>query len=198
MADLLMVLASADFWQRFALLSAVPYVGMYGVAIVFESRFPGLGPGRTPVWTGQSRAFLPGEAGLALMVAVMWEYRSRAQVPSWTHTARFMLISEVVMVLVFVLVRKYLYTPRDYTPEAWRSPSKRYHDVVMYLLFGWLVLVVCAPVLLFGDWSVGTMAKLLGLAGLVVWIAGNVWDFTHDETPNDLQHPTKYVPIWVH
>lgn len=75
---------SWSFWQFVGVwlgLSTIPYA-MFLVAYVFESRLPGIGPDRIPVWRYQSRAFLPGDFGLTLFVTsglCLFDQASRGQ-----------------------------------------------------------------------------------------------------------------------
>ncbi len=189
------MLSSWSFWLVFATASFTAY-GMYIVAYLFESRLPGRGPNDVPVWYQQSRAFMPGDFGLALLVAVGVYYRGDVTV-GWAESAWFKVLSIAVGIVTFLASRKFLYTPRDYPPEAWRSPSKRYHDIVMFFAFCTVAVYVCLPAYFMTSWTETVLSKLLGLFGLAVWIVGNVCDFKNDEVPNARQHPSVYEPIWL-
>lgn len=170
--------------RQWLVMSLVPYA-MYAVAYVFESRVPGRD---VPVWRGQSKAFVPGDLALSLFMAAPG--KSVRPVSFRRHV-----VGVVVGVAALIAVRRLTYKPTDYTPEAWRSPSKLYHDVAICMLFGWLGVTRVTPFYL-SDWSQATARKILGLLGLAVWMGGLVWDETHDEVPNSRQHPTHYRPIW--
>lgn len=194
-SELLSMLSSSSFWLTFFVLSAIPY-GMYLVAYLFEGRLPGNGPNDVPVWKDQSRAFMPGDFGLALFVAVAGFYQdtmtfSWAEQPFWVN-----LLIPLFGLGVYFGAREFLYREADYTRAAWESPSKRYHDVVMFLAFSIIAAGLCVPFYFFSTWSGIVLSKLLGVFGLALWIVGNVYDFTHNETPNARQHPTVYQPIW--
>lgn len=162
---------------------------MYLIGYVLESRVPGKD---MPIWKNQSKAFFPGDAGLALLVAT-----GACFIPqgfTQTNIAKLLLIIALTSgVLVFILARKFLYTPKDYSVQAWNSPTKLWHDYVMFFGFTVVAFQVCVPGYLLTPWNDN---KLIGIAGLMVWIFGNIWDFTHDEIPNKFQHPTIYQPIW--
>jgi len=189
------MLSSWSFWLVFAMASFTAY-GMYIVAYLFESRLPGRGPNDIPVWYQQSRAFMPGDFGLALLVAVSVYCRGNVTV-GWAESAWFKVLPIAVGIVTFLASRKFLYTPRDYPPEAWRSPSKRYHDIVMFFAFCAVAVYVCLPAYFMTSWSETVLSKLLGLLGLAVWSVGNVCDFKNDEVPNARQHPSVYEPIWL-
>lgn len=189
------MLTTPSFWYTFIAISAVPY-GIYPVAYVLEDRRPGNGPNDIPVWKDQSRAFMPGDFGLALLVTVNLYFRQDVTA-SWASAFWFKGLALFIGVATYVLARRYLYTPREYSIGAWNSPSKRYHDVVMFFGFCVAAVYVCLPVYLAtGLWTTAFLAKLVGVFGLALWVAGNIYDFTHDETPNRRQHPDTYEPRW--
>lgn len=190
MTTVVSTLTSSSFWLVFALAGAVPYA-MYLVAYVFESRTPGWGPGKVPVWRGQSRAFLPGDFGLAWTVAVCWQFRDDVT-SSHFRSPWFWLGSFAGAVVLFVVVRRRMYTPEDYTANQWASPTKRWHDFVMYVGFTTVAAGICIPVLLSTSWPM----RMMALSGLILWVAGVVYDICNDETPNQYQHPDSYQPIW--
>ena len=105
--------------KRWLVTSLMPYA-IYLVGYVFESRVPGRD---MPIIRDQSLAFLPGEAGLALFVAAAEKVRP-------TSTARH--IAGLLLGLVsFIVIRRVTYSPSDYSAQAWWSPTKLYHDVVI-------------------------------------------------------------------
>lgn len=183
------MLTSSSFWVSFVLISCLPY-GMYLVAYLLESRKPGNGPDDTPLWRDQSKAFLPGDFGLSMLLAVSYYLQVGKGTPWWMAW-----VGLAIGWLVYKLARRFTYTPLDYTRRAWRSPSKRYHDLVMYVGFVALLVWIGIPAY-FTSWSDGVAVRLLGIAGLLVWILCMVKDLTGEEVPNDRQHPTFYRPIW--
>lgn len=193
-AALVTLLSGSSFWLTFVGISAIPYA-LYLVAYVFESRRPGDGPNDVPVWKDQSRAFMPGDFGLALMVAVCLQYRGDVTA-RWATSGWSAIAALSIGLGVFLFARRFLYTPKDYSRRAWNSPSKLWHDFVMFLLFSAVAAYVCVPVYLTTDWKTLVLAKLISLFGLALWCLGNVYDFTHHETPNSRQHPSTYRPIW--
>ncbi len=172
--------------RRWLLASLLPYA-IYLVAFVFESRVPGRD---APVLKDQSLAFLPGDFGLALFVA--------APDVLTVRPSRIRQVAGVLLGLIaFIVVRRVTYSPTDYSPRAWRSPSKIYHDVVICGVFGYLVVVRCLPFYFGTPLSKNRLHKLIGAAGLASWFAGVVWDELHDVVPNDRQHPSDWKPIWM-
>lgn len=188
------VVIATPFWRTFTLISLIPYA-MYLVAFIGEGRRPGSGPNDVPVWRDQSRAYVPGEFGLVLLVTSCLQYRGGINA-SWVNTWWFAGVSLGIGVAVFLGARRFLYTPNDYSVGAWSSVSKRYHDLVMFLGFTSVAVYVCLPVLIGTDWSRTVLVLLLGLFGLAVWVLGNVYDFSHNEVPNARQHPSEYRSIF--
>lgn len=172
--------------RRWLIASLLPYA-MYLVAFVFESRVPGRD---TPILRDQSLAFLPGDFGLALFVATPEPESAR---PSRMRRAAGLLLG----LMAFIVVRRITYSPSDYSPRAWRSPSKIYHDVVICGVFGYLVVVRCLPYYIGTPVGHDKLRKLLGVAGLALWVGGAVWDELHDVVPNDRQHPNDWKPVWA-
>lgn len=188
-----------SFWQLmfyWLLLSLVPYF-MYVIAYIWESRTPGYGKGKVPVWKGQSRAFLPGDFGLALFLAIGLDLYTLGDVFQWmTSYVYIVLAGPVFATIVFTVGRKVLYNPNDYTPEAWRSPSKLWHDGVMFILVAALAAVFALPGY-FSHFNVSNVVLIgFGLSGLILWVLGLAYDAWKKQVPNQYQHPSTWKPIW--
>ncbi len=192
--ELLVILVNPAFWWAFIGLSAIPFA-MYLVAYVFESRKPGKGPNNISVWKDQSRAFLPGELGLALVVAICLQFRDEVTWV-WARSFWWALVSFGIGALIYWVTTRYVYTRKEYE-KAWKSPTKRYHDVVMYWLFGAAMAYVCLPVYFTVDWSVHWPLQVVGWG---TWLIGMYYDlFTaagKRNTPSPRQHPSEWTSIW--
>lgn len=175
-------------------ISAVPYA-MYLVAFVFESRKPGRGPNDVPVWKDQSRAFLPGDFGLTLAVTSI--IHINGQRPEWSQQLWWNFASMSLAFFVFWMGVRVLYSKGDYTPEQWRSPSKLWHDIVMFFMFTWFVAFYILPKLLV-SYSLPQNPLLIALVaiGMLVWVAGCIYDAVVKQVPNARQHPSEWKPIW--
>lgn len=184
------LLSSQLFWVSLIVANIISYA-MYLVAYVLESRVPGKD---APIWRYQSKAYVPGDFGLSLMVAVGLYIRTSSATVEWADSRWYLGLCCVIGLLVYNFARKFLFTDKDYTWGAWRSPSKRYHDKVMFFGFCSAALYICLPAYFFTE-TVLTV-KLIGLFGLLIWIGGNVYDAVTKETPNQYQHPSVYLPIW--
>lgn len=176
-----------------AVIAMVPY-GMFAVAWVFESRVPGRD---VPVWRGQSKAFVPGDLGLALAAAVGVVLASVQGLPAWALSWQWLLVSAAVVIVTLVIGRRVLYNADDYTISQWRSPSKRYHDIVMFGVFPALAAMFVVP-MYFQSWlGMGIAFRLIGIGGVACWAGGVVWDALHHEVPNANQHPHDWRPLWA-
>jgi len=175
-------------------ISAIPYA-MYLIAWLFESRKPGNGPNDIPVWRDQSKAFLPGDFGLAL-VAASGIMLAREGLPGWATSWWWLSVSVLVGLVVFWVGRRVLYSVDDYTPEAWRSPSKRWHDFVMFFGFTVAMAAFILPAFIaHGSELDGEPASVAMLGGLL-WVLGIAWDTVIEQVPNKRQHPSVYKPLW--
>ena len=176
-------------------ISAIPYA-MYLVAWIFESRKPGNGSNNIPVWRDQSRAFLPGDFGLALAAAA-GILLAREGFPSWATSWWWLGIAVAAGLTVFWVGRRVLYSEKDYTPEAWRSPSKRWHDFVMFFGFTVASVAFILPGFI-AHWGgeEGNAPTSLAIFGVLFWLVCLVYDNVARQTPNPRQHPTVYQPLW--
>lgn len=174
------MLSSALFWVMLLVTAAIPY-GMYLVAYVFEGRRPGNGPRDVPVLKGQSKAFLPGDFGLALCLTVAIYY-SNTVAGKWSYSLWYSVVCAILGLVVFNVARSRFYTAKDYSRAAWKSPSKRYHD---YILYGWFTMLMaryCVPVYFTTVWTEGVLNKLLGVFGFCLWVVGMYYDFKYPQS----------------
>jgi len=172
---------------------AIPYF-MYVVAWVFESRRPGRGPDDAPVWKDQSRAFLPGDAFLTTAVVTII-FLPKAG-PDWGHQWWWIVVSVLTGIAMFLTGRKVTYSPSDYTPQAWKSPSKRWHDFVMFFGFTTVVFALLVPKLItnFNAEQLQSYFTVALCVGTWVWFA--IDDAIIGDVPNPRQHPTVWQPLW--
>ena len=189
-----------SLWQflgAWICISAIPYA-MYVVAYVFESRLPGNGPGKIPIWRNQSRALFPGDFGLSLFATAGLCLHVGGASHDWTSQwwVRW-LIGPLLSLVVFYLGRRTFYSASSYSEAAWRSPSKRYHDYVMYLLFPFGAIWWVLPGYMTATGPRADLVVLAGVGGLLVWIGGLIADGLQKQVPNEFQHPSVWQPIWV-
>lgn len=193
------MLESSSFWWTFVLVCAAPYT-MILVAILFESRFPGAGANRLPLWRGQSKAYLPGALGLAFMVTTCLYLRSKIEF-NVTLSVLLGLASIGLGVVVFYVMRK-LMNSQESRKRSWRSPSKVWHDFVAFFLFTAALFYVCIPV-----WSAALIIEpqwqlpcLLGIGvAAVFWGGGMLYDRLFPERLDATRrHPDQWEWFWRH
>jgi hypothetical protein len=96
-----------------------------------------------------------------------------------------------------MLARKFLDAPM-YFPSQMRSPSKLYHDFIIYCGFGYLMVTTCVSALFGTPWSDWKFAVVGSVA---LWVFGLITDrvFTSKiDIANKIKlaHPVSWVPIW--
>jgi hypothetical protein len=174
-------------------VSAIPYA-MYLVAFVFESRKPGIGPNDVPVWKDQSRAFMPGDFGLAL--AATSAIFMNGATPDWSSEWWWLTLSLFAGYSAFMLGRRFFYSEKDYTKQQWNSPSKRWHDFVMFFGFTFVATALLVPKLIVGFGEPNPILSATFSLGMLVWGVGVVYDTVTGHVPNPRQHPSEWKPIW--
>jgi hypothetical protein len=110
---------------------------------------------------------------------------------------QWLLVTVGGVLTTLVIGRRVLYRSQDYTPQQWRSPSKRYHDIVMFGVFPALAAAFVLPTYLQPWRGEGVALRLTGVAGIALWVGGVVWDALHHEVPNPRQHPHRWKPLWA-
>ena len=169
-------------------LSVVAY-GMYVVAYLLESRVPSFtkfDERHVPIWRKQSRAFLPGDLGLALFIA--------AATPKWPSWWSGVLGIAACFITLWAL-RNLTYNKDDYTRAEWNSWSKRYHDYVISFLFAFTAVTWWFPIIIRQE-DIRSTLLVTALIGLAIWIGGVVYDLIVKQVPNEWQHPKHARPIW--
>jgi hypothetical protein len=187
------MLRSGVFLKVLFISWAITPLGMIFVGIVFESRV-------IPLWGDQSRAFNPGDIGLGFTLATgVYLYQ---QIPSdsfWV-SGRMVSIGCIVAVLTCYVMRTWIDGENNYSRGALNSPTKLYHDFVLYLGFLWALVSACVPGILFGtSWGGDNLScKLVGLVGFAVWVYGMYLDATDEESERKsrVRHTAFYQPIW--
>ena len=173
------------------------------VALVFESRVP-------PIGQHQSKAFLPGDFFLVLMVVnahFFWssEYAPKPGslwyyifVPNWD---RHLLSWIGVIVCVFAPLIIYpTLTARDHANYPWYesciSPTKQFHDIFGYLIIPFLFIGMGGiPMLIPTEANV---YSVLSWGCLLLYVALVTIDSLKGASKEDmyLRHPYDWQPIW--
>ncbi len=188
------MLRNDEFWRVLLVAWLVTPIGMILVGIVFESRI-------VPLWSDQSRAFMPGDIALGVMFAIGWHLYHLIPDGSFWASAKMPIIGLFVGVLTCILMRTKFDGENNYSPAALRSPTKRFHDFVLYIGYLTAIIAICIPSILFGtSWSGDNLSiKLLAVLMLVVWLVGMLLDAFDPAMPQKRKkmHVSEYNPIWV-
>jgi hypothetical protein len=189
----LQMLHDSAFWKMLIIAWVVTPLGMILVGLVFESRL-------VPLWRNQSKAFIPGDIGLGVVVATGWYMYP--QIPDgsfWSSGRIALLIAPIVCILICFVMRKQV-DVNVYSRGALNSPTKRYHDYFLYLLYMWFLVAISAPAILFGTtWSGENLTvKLHALVWFAVWLTGMVVDLQDPRMKHKItqMHVAVYRPIW--
>ncbi|MDO4742161.1 MAG: hypothetical protein Q4A79_02190 [Candidatus Saccharibacteria bacterium] len=153
--------------------------GFFLVAGIFESRCP-------PIVKNQSRAFMPGDFALAVMVLA-----ARATEMRTDH----ILVSGVLTVVIlsfFWIFRKG--DIKNYKKRAAHSPTKITHDIVGYGVFP-AIIAWNIPNL----FSLPTKNRVAFIAALGFYLVCVAMDAKAGAVPPEiieLRHPEDWKPIW--
>jgi hypothetical protein len=182
-------------WAATAFAWILTPVGLYVVAYVFESRL--VGKDFHP-WRGAFRGFMPGDlllgASFGQFVWQLGKFESRS---GWWSEWWWHAIAGVGAVVVAFFVREGLDRP-NYHNLAMKSPSKLYHDFVIYMGFGYVFFTTAVA----ATFTTGWHETLLLPYGLLAGWAVCVFFIDGRKTRNELRrlawnsHPTSWTPIW--
>lgn len=154
------------------------------VGIICESRV-------VPLWRNQSRAFMPGDLALGVTFATGWYLHPR-------FDPTLLVIGLVAGVVLLCLMRRKFDGTNNYPLPTLRSPTKVYHDYVLYIGYVAALVSVAVPGILMSSWSDAMPLKVIGLIAFVVWLSGLVADGLDPDMPRKrkLMHVSDWRPIW--
>ena len=179
-----------SLWVGLLVCWAITPGMMFLVALLFESRLLPLRPSK------QLLSFFPGDLFLGIMVAgVVW---SAARLPEGDRILGPMKVNSLVVQLAILgVVTAVAYAQHSsevkagvYPPRAVNSPTKIYHDVVLYVGYGYLAASSCIFNVVSHNWS-----ALWWLLAGVPWIALVWWDTIHRNPKS--AHVADWEPLWA-
>lgn len=193
-------MADHGFWATLAICWALTPVAMIVIALLGESRLLPLSP------RYQFLAFFPGDLFLGGMVAGLLVVAGQLPAEShwynawWWHV--LVLIGAVVVAVVITLGE--YNDPDGYGKRAVLSPTKLYHNILLYGGYGYVIVVtliaVCAW--LWGNWSwanawpVG-LSLLMGLVWVAMLVADGRMSNEIDRSRVRYAHVNDWKPIWT-
>ncbi|HEX6416215.1 MAG TPA: hypothetical protein VFZ62_01705 [Candidatus Saccharimonadales bacterium] len=189
-------LTDHNFVVTFLLCLVITPGLMIVIAKVLESRWLPLGPKK------QFLSFFPGDILLGLTTAGLLVLAQRLPVEDRWYNAFWLhfLVQVAAIAIAFYLTFDELKN-FAYPLEAILSPTKIYHNFLLYAGYGYLVFMTLVAVLAGSDWSWG-FAGLLGLTLLpaLVWLVLVRMDSTLPPHRHSIKAQSAHVhdwrPIW--
>jgi hypothetical protein len=153
--------------------------------------------GRTLPIRENSRAFLPGDFFLGTLLASSVALLNTAESSaSWWTSYEWLWVVFVGTTLVSIAVNALCDWPH-YGRRQLLSPTKLWHEFVIFCLYGSLLIGLSLPAFVYGELSVfGILLRIAQLGSLAVWVAGLWWDGTRVKLDPEKLHPTDWG--WPH
>lgn len=185
-------LTGLNFWWTFFLCLAITLGAMVFVAKVFESRWLPLNPKK------QFLSFCPGDVFLSAMTAGLLVLAQRLPAEDrWYTSDLWHFVVQVTTIAVAIYLTYKELKDFAYPLEAIFSPTKFYHNGLLYAGFGYLIVTTLVAVLFGSVWSwsfVGLLALTL-LPGLI-WLALVRKDSTLPKHRKSIKAQSAHVPDW--
>lgn len=163
---------------------------MFLIGWVGESRM-------LPIWTGQFKAFLPGDLflGVSLAFAARRVGEWDASQVHWYQTSWYHTLVLSLSILIAVVTRAM--DSKVYETHSFVSPTKLYHDYGAFVLLAVLLGLLLIPVVVVGrDY---TAARVWALAFFVFWLICLIIDMMSDQQAiGRIAHPSNWQPLWRH
>lgn len=154
------------------------------MGLVGESRL-------VPLVKNQSRAFMPGDLFLGWVFATGWYFH-----PEFDNL--LLGIGLAVGGVGLVLMRSKFDGINNYPIRALQSPTKMYHDYILYVGYTAALVSVAVPGVLTSSWDGVVLAKVVALVAFAIWVIGLMIDGLDQGMPQKrpLMHPSDWQPIW--
>lgn len=137
-----------------------------------------VGESRTiPVWDNQWRSLIVGDPCLAVsFTAAIWLTRSLPE-KGWWYSS-FWQTAVLLAVFGAFIWWRYFWDGKNYLPAELWSPTKIYHDVVLIIGYGYMMVFVLTPALLATGWGAGQLAaRVILLCSVAAWLYTIlIWD----------------------
>jgi hypothetical protein len=207
-------LADRGAFATVAICMAITPGTMFVLGLVGESRL-------LP-WTADKQflSFFPGDIFLGMAVAGMLVLAQRLPSGSYWYSSRtwHLLVLIGALVVAFLITRGEYNDPNGYGHRAVLSPTKLYHNGVLYGLYGYVIVVVLAALVggLLVNWSWESFGLLVAcLLPMLLWASCLVLEqndaflekyaATNGQTAQDVKtrrvenaHVNDWEPIWAH
>lgn len=185
------LIAGHDFWLTMVICLLITPVGHYLVGAIFETRLVPLSP------TKQFLSFFPGDIFLGMMTAGLLVLAHRLPAESRWYNATWWHVVVLVSAIVVACALTWMeYKGGGYPPRAMWSPTKLYHNFILYGGYGYIIVTtLVAVVITVGSWWL-VLALLPGLIWLGCLVGDNV---TSEETKQSRVHNAHvehWYPFW--
>ena len=170
---------------------------MIVIALVFESRLLPLKPSK------QFLSFFPGDLFLGIMATGL--ISSAQSMPSNRKIGLIVVnsIAFQLAILTLVVIVAYLYHFFEarsglYTTRAANSPTKLYHELVIYVGYGYLIAATLVAHIAAGGWG---WRDVIPLTAGAVWLSLVVIDTVRRDDNRERArhaHVEDWRPFWVH
>lgn len=168
-------------------------VMMFVIQLVLEGRRPAS-------YANQFRGFIPGDIFLGLSFGVMVALADKLPDGDnrWFNTGWFQLLALAGAIGVFIVGSRL--DEELYSGAQLASPSKVYHDYLLYLGYGYVLLKVGVATLFAAPWSDWPL-KVAMLALVGCWVACLLHDaaqpYSRKERMAAKAHVARWRPIWA-
>lgn len=192
-------IADHGFWVTLLICLAITPIGHQLVGIIGESRWVPISPFK------QFLSYFPGDVFLGMSVAALLVLAHKLPDEQHFYNARwFHLVVLTVTVVVALYVTKLEYNdPNGYGHRAVLSPTKLYHNILLYGAYGYVIVVtlIATVVALSSGWNWGWFGLVvLGLLPGLVWASLLVIENrVSDQIKLDrvrYAHVNDWEPIW--
>ena len=155
-----------------------------------------------PIWKGQWRSFFPGDLFLGLGVAGFMTYAASMpdQHGRWFQQGWWQVVVIVVATIAAIVLTILMDKPAM-EPTALLSPSKLFHNGLLYIGYGSLA-ALCAVGGVAGHWgSASVWWVLVPLVPFVFWVLTVIADgrkpLEEQRKIQNTAHPSSYMLFWV-
>lgn len=184
-------MASDDFLVTWLRCLAITPGGMFLIGLIFEGRIIPINPKK------QFLSFMPGDLFLSAFCALLLWMPIKVEIPrTWYGSRRWQLIVLLICMSGAVIVH-FIFESRVYQPRSLNSPTKLYHDLVLYGLFNYVMWGAGLPKLLSGNLF---GIRLLIFIPLACWLILAVSDSTLGraiDEKREYAHPSDWRFPWL-
>jgi hypothetical protein len=187
-----------DFLLILPFCLALSPLGMILVGIIGESRMIPMSPDK------QFLSFWPGDGYLAVGVAIFWAIaRNLPNGSHWSNSTRFRLAVVVVWIVVATALTFLEWKGGIYPTRAIFSPTKLYHNGLLYIGYGSIAVTSVVTVLARAPWKSEPVLWPMFLVATICFVRWGVWVVQDSTLTRDTAlykarhaHVADWTPVW--